>query len=80
MPCRSTRRQLSAPQPSTCRYQGLAQRFPEVPQYHLYWAQSLCKAGLFAEASRAAAGVHGFQQASPTRSACGSQSAGGCAR
>lgn len=38
------------------------QRCPGVPQYQLYWAQSLCKAGRYAEASRAAAGVEGLTQ------------------
>ena len=52
--------------PSLCRYWELARRFPEVPRYQLYWAQSLCKAGMFADASRAAAAVEGFPQASPS--------------
>ncbi|KAI3430438.1 hypothetical protein D9Q98_005033 [Chlorella vulgaris] len=43
-------------------YAGLAHRYRDVPQYQLYWAQSLCKAGLFNEAIRAAAAIEGFPQ------------------
>ena len=61
------------PAPIPCppaRYEALAQRYPAVPEYQLYWAQSLCKAGLFAEAGRAAAGVEGLQQASTQHPVC----------
>lgn len=55
-----------------CRYAGLAHRYRDVPQYQLYWAQSLCKAGLFNEAIRAAAAIEGFPQARRGRTlACG---------
>lgn len=46
-----------------CRYETLATHYPNVPEYKLYWCQSLYKAGMFAEASRGAAGVDGFAQA-----------------
>ncbi|KAL4422716.1 hypothetical protein ABPG75_008913 [Micractinium tetrahymenae] len=45
------------------RYGVLVERHPEVPEYRMHWAQSLCKAGRFAEAARAAAAVDGFTQA-----------------
>ncbi len=46
----------------SCRYGLLAKRHPEVPEYRLHWAQSLCRAGGFGEAARAAAAVDGFAQ------------------
>lgn len=44
-------------------YEALATHHPGVPEYALYWAQSLYKAGLFGEASRCMAGVEGLAQA-----------------
>lgn len=45
-------------------YEALTARCPGVPEYRLYWAQSLAKAGQWGEAMRAAASLEGFQQAS----------------
>ncbi len=45
-------------------YEALAARCPAVPEYRLYWAQSLAKAGQWGEAARVAASVEGFQKVS----------------
>ena len=45
-------------------YEALTTRCPGVPEYRLYWAQSLAKAGQWGEAKRVAASVEGFHQAS----------------
>lgn len=54
---------LSCPAMALPRYEALTQRCPGVPEYRLHWAQALCKAGRYAEAARAAAGVLGHEQA-----------------
>lgn len=46
-----------------CRYEALATHHPDVLEYRLHWCQALYKAGLFAEASRGAAGVEGHARA-----------------
>lgn len=43
-------------------YEALAARCPATPEYRLYWAQSLAKAGQWGEAARVAASVEGFQK------------------
>ena len=45
-------------------YEALVARCPAVPAYRLHWAQSLAKAGRYAEAAGVAASVEGFPQAS----------------
>lgn len=57
IPACSNTHELCWPAPALCSYGALCAAHPTIPEYCMYWCQSLLKVGLLAEAARASAGL-----------------------